>query len=107
MDMLLSKSLIRLTTGVPAAPALHPRTAASVAQGIPQDFVMKNTTKFADPMLAFSDQGGQLGRSAGLSARRESDGRHGPAPLQPRPGGVTVAARRPSCSCGGQGVAEV
>lgn len=33
---------------------------ASIGQGIPQDFVMKNTTKFADPMLAFSNKGGQL-----------------------------------------------
>ncbi|KAL4451986.1 hypothetical protein ABPG75_007648 [Micractinium tetrahymenae] len=33
---------------------------AGVAAGIPQDFVMRNTTKFADPMLAFSDAGGQL-----------------------------------------------
>lgn len=35
--------------------------AASVGQGIPQDFVLKNTTKFADPMLAFSDRGGEMG----------------------------------------------
>ncbi|PSC71197.1 transcription initiation factor IIF subunit beta [Micractinium conductrix] len=33
---------------------------ASVAAGIPQEFVMKNTTKFADPMLAFSDAVGAL-----------------------------------------------
>lgn len=32
----------------------------SVGAGIPQDFSMKNTTKFADPMLAFSDAGGAL-----------------------------------------------
>jgi hypothetical protein len=35
--------------------------AAGIALGIPQTFVMKNTTKFADPMLAFSDSGGQIG----------------------------------------------
>ncbi|KAI3437929.1 hypothetical protein D9Q98_000373 [Chlorella vulgaris] len=33
---------------------------ATVGQGIPHDYVMKNSTKFADPMLAFSDKGGQL-----------------------------------------------
>lgn len=32
-----------------------------MGQGIPHDYVMKNSTKFADPMLAFSDKGGQLG----------------------------------------------
>lgn len=30
----------------------------TVGNGIPQGFVMKNTTKFADPMLAFSDRDG-------------------------------------------------
>lgn len=38
-----------------------PCPAAGVGSGIPAEFVMKNTTKFADPMLAFADQGGELG----------------------------------------------
>jgi hypothetical protein len=33
---------------------------AAVGAGIPAEFVMKNTTKFADPMLAFADKGGEL-----------------------------------------------
>lgn len=56
-----------------AAPHPAPRTvrAAGVGAGIPQDFVMRNTTKFADPMLAFSDAGGQLGEGGrGPPARR-------------------------------------
>lgn len=39
--------------------------AAAVGAGIPAEFVMKNTTKFADPMLAFADKGGELGEWEG------------------------------------------
>ena len=35
--------------------------AAAMGRSLPQDFVMRNTTKHADPMLAFSDRGGELG----------------------------------------------
>lgn len=54
----------------PPAPAPS-AVAETVGNGIPQGFVMKNTTKFADPMLAFSDRdgaelGGLADRQAGL-----------------------------------------
>ncbi len=42
----------------------HACPAAAVGAGIPAEFVMKNTTKFADPMLAFADKGGELGEEA-------------------------------------------
>lgn len=53
----------------PQACCSHPLTlpprAASVGAGIPSDFLMRNTTKFADPMLAFADKGGELGAAGG------------------------------------------
>ena len=81
---------------------------------------MKNTTKFADPMLAFSDQGGHLGEcqlvgvgaggGAPASPQRRllhcSDPFSTPAP--PPVSLPTPAAHSlPVCSCGGQGVAKV
>lgn len=98
--------------------AARPSPAASVGQGIPQEFVMKNTTKFADPMLAFSDKGGQLGACTNLG--RLHAGGLGPAAAPfpwPLPQPTSCAPAAPSirchcfpcrpCSCGGQGVAEV
>lgn len=45
--------------------AVYLPAAAAVGAGIPAEFVMKNTTKFADPMLAFADKGGELGELQG------------------------------------------
>ena len=60
----------RRASGLPAATyrlrrltqqlrSFHP-AAAGLGGGVPQDYLLRNTTKNGDPMLAFSDRGGEL-----------------------------------------------
>jgi hypothetical protein len=68
---LLAAAAANTAKRLPARPAPSREflPAETVGNGIPQGFVMKNTTKFADPMLAFSDRdGAELGGRAGSRA---------------------------------------
>ncbi len=82
VSLLIACLLTAALLPLPATPC-HSCCAAAVGQGIPHDYVMKNSTKFADPMLAFSDKGGQLGESATQAHMRAAAARRPPLHVAP------------------------